>query len=517
MSAAPSHDSTAAHRASEIEETRLDVSRRLDPATRSELGQYFTPRPVASFMARFFDRFPPTARLLDAGAGIGGLIAAAVVEAIERPSPPSRMDVVGYEMDSLLLPSLARTLAVCGYECKRRGVEFRGSAVGGDFIAAAVALVQGRVRGRTPLRFTHAILNPPYRKLGSNSTARLMLRRVGIETSNLYTGFVALALQLLDPGGELVAITPRSFCNGPYFRAFRQYLLRETALRRFHVFESRTAAFAGDEVLQENVIFHAIKGARPHRVVVSTSLGPEDPQPSMRAVPFEQVVRVGDPESFIRVICDQSGQRMADLHSTMPCVLTDLGVTVSTGKVVDFRVRPHLRRHQGSRTEPLIYPTHLVDGLVRWPKPGKKPNALADLPSTKALWMPSGTYVLIKRFTSKEERRRIVAAVFEPELVPAAKVGFENHLNVLHASGVGLDRELARGLAAFLNSTFVDLVFRQFSGHTQVNATDLRSLRFPTATTLRRLGGQVPVGCSQREIDDVVDAAVGMAGPLRSR
>jgi adenine-specific DNA-methyltransferase len=131
--------------------------------------------------------------------------------------------------------------------------------------------------------------------------------------------------------------------------------------------------------------------------------------------------------------------------------------------------------------------------------------------------MPSGTYVLIKRFTSKEERRRIVAAVFEPELVPAAKVGFENHLNVLHASGVGLDRELARGLAAFLNSTFVDLVFRQFSGHTQVNATDLRSLRFPTATTLRRLGGQVPVGCSQREIDDVVDAAVGMAGPLRSR
>jgi adenine-specific DNA-methyltransferase len=517
MTAAEAQDSPRLRRARELEELRLEASNKLDPSRRCELGQYLTPGPVASFMAGFFERFPAKTRLLDAGAGIGGLLAAAVFEAIERREPPLRVDAVGYEVDPGLLAALNGTLAACGSECQKRGVAFDGSAVGGDFVAAAVALVEDRARGANPSLFTHAILNPPYRKLNSDSTTRLLLRRAGIETSNLYAAFVALALQLLETGGELVAITPRSFCNGPYFRSFREYLVRQAALRRFHVFESRTATFPGDDVLQENVVFHAVKGAPRQRVVVSTSAGPEDATSSMRAVPFEQVVGAGDPETFIRVVSDESGQRLADVHSTLPCTLTDLGLAVSTGKVVDFRVRTHLRKHPGPHTHPLIYPAHFVDGLVRWPKTGKKPNALADVPSTEALWMPSGTYVLTKRFSSKEERRRIVAAIFDPEVVPAAKVGFENHLNVLHADGAGLDRALARGLAAFLSSTFVDAVFRQFSGHTQVNVADLRSLRFPTATTLRRLGGQVAVGCSQRELDAVVDVAVGIEGPLRSR
>ena len=50
---------------------------------------------------------------------------------------------------------------------------------------------------------------------------------------------------------------------------------------------------------------------------------------------------------------------------------------------------------------------------------------------------------------------------------------------------------LAKGLSAFLNSSFVDSYFRQFSGHTQVNATDLRKLNYPPADALERLGGRI--------------------------
>jgi len=39
-------------------------------------------------------------------------------------------------------------------------------------------------------RFNCAILNPPYKKINSDSETRLTLREVGIETSNLYTGFL---------------------------------------------------------------------------------------------------------------------------------------------------------------------------------------------------------------------------------------------------------------------------------------------------------------------------------------
>ena len=54
--------------------------------------------------------------------------------------------------------------------------------------------------------------------------------------------------------------------------------------------------------------------------------------------------------------------------------------------------------------------------------------------------MPNGVYVLVKRFSAKEERRRIVAAVFRPEhnLAGFASVGFENHLNYFHGKGQSL-------------------------------------------------------------------------------
>jgi adenine-specific DNA-methyltransferase len=47
---------------------------------------------------------------------------------------------------------------------------------------------------------------------------------------------------------------------------------------------------------------------------------------------------------------------------------------------------------------------------------------------------------------------------------------------------------LAYGLAAYLNSSFVDKNFRSFNGHTQVNATDLKQMRYPSKSVLESLG-----------------------------
>ena len=111
-----------------------------------------------------------------------------------------------------------------------------------------------------------------------------------------------------------------------------------------------------------------------------------------------------------------------------------------------------------------------------WPRPIRKANALHLNERTRDLTVPNGPYVLTKRFSAKEEMRRVVAAVFDPDAAPAESVGFENHLNYFHRCGAPLDIEVARGLAAYLNTTLVDEYFRQFNGHTQVNATDLSSL-----------------------------------------
>lgn len=85
-------------------------------------------------------------------------------------------------------------------------------------------------------------------------------------------------------------------------------------------------------------------------------------------------------------------------------------------------------------------------------------------------------------------------------------MGFENHLNYFHVGGRGLSMELARGLTAFLNSTLVDVCFRQFNGHTQVNATDLRNLRYPARRQLERIGRLVEdPAAGQPAIDHVLE------------
>jgi len=130
-------------------------------------------------------------------------------------------------------------------------------------------------------------------------------------------------------------------------------------------------------------------------------------------------------------------------------------------------------------------------------------------PRAEDLLVPEGYYVLTKRFSAKEERRRVVAAVYDPTRVPAERVAFENHLNYYHNRGTGLPVTVAKGLAAFLNSTLVDVYFRQFSGHTQVNATDLRSLRYPGWDSLlalgRRIGKSFP---DQEELNRLVEEVV---------
>jgi adenine-specific DNA-methyltransferase len=475
---------------------------------RHELGQFLTPQPVADFMASLFEARWQELDLLDAGAGGGALTDALVQRLCASRHKPKRISVTACELDEALIESLHVTLRGCQRECERAGVRFSATVLNEDFIGAAVPMVRGDLFCSHKPRFDAAIVNPPYHKIRSDSSTRLLLRSAGIETSNLYTGFVALIARLLVDWGELVAITPRSFCNGPYFKPFRTDFLETMSLRRLHVFESRSAAFSRDDVLQENIIVHAIKGApTPKHVVVSTSTGATDSPVVAHEVEYTEVVSPEDPEQFIHVVGDDRQRDARSVMERLSASLGELGLAVSTGRVVDFRAEEYLRHQPCSDTVPLIYPCHFDGGYVHWPKDKtRKPNAIVSNEQTRELLVSAGVYVLVKRFTAKEERRRVVACIYDPQRIAGALVGFENHLNYFHEKGHGLRMNLARGLAGFLNSTVVDLYFRQFNGHTQVNATDLRSLNYPTKCELEKLGrGIAGPGMPQEELDALVE------------
>jgi predicted RNA methylase len=459
---------------------RLEASAKLNRERKVELGQFLTPSRIADYMTSLFPASSlETVRLLDAGAGVGSLTAAFLDRWASGGFAFKRVEATAYEIDDTLFRHLSHTLNTYA-ERSDIGVHI----INTDFIEDAVNQIQFYHRNR----FTHAILNPPYKKISSHSPHRFLLRHVGIETVNLYSAFVALAVLLMETHGQIVAIIPRSFCNGPYYKPFREFLLNRVAIRHMHLFGARDKAFKDDDVLQENIILHMERSGKQGRVTISTSTDDRFTDYTEHAYPFERIVMPSDPQRFIHVPITPE-QNVIDLSQVSCYSLADLGIEVSTGPVVDFRMKKHLRAMPEDGSVPLLYPSHFEGQSVEWPKSGmKKSNAIMLNPDTKKWLFPNGFYAVVRRFSSKEERRRIVASVVAPEAFNVMYLAFENHLNVFHHARHGLQEELARGLVVYLNSSVVDDYFRRFSGHTQVNATDLRLIKYPSREILISLG-----------------------------
>ncbi len=475
-----------------IDQVRKTANGLLHPERKIELGQFMTPASVAKFMATLFSERHGPVRLLDAGAGIGSLTAAF----IDRWGA-TRVHAIAYEIDETLTSFLRDILSCYGNSGFERTIFNR------DFIQDAVYCLK---LGRKGEGFTHAILNPPYKKISSKSVHRALLRAVGLETVNLYTAFVGLAIELMRQGGELVAIIPRSFCNGLYYKPFREWMLARASLDQIHLFHSRTSAFNDDAVLQENVIIKLVRGKKQGQVTITTSSDTGFSDLQSHVYPFAQIVHDGDAQKFIHVPTapTQNGLSSVPLAERS---LDEIGLSVSTGPVVDFRFRQFLCEQPERGTVPLLYPAHFAGGRLEWPRQSKKPNALMDRSETRKWLYPNGFYTVVRRFSSKEERRRIVAHVVDPATFDTTAIGFENHLNVFHSGKRGIDCDVAYGLSVFLNSTTVDEYFRRFSGHTQVNATDLRLLRYPELDELKQLGRWMRATgrLKQEQIDEQIE------------
>jgi adenine-specific DNA-methyltransferase len=445
----------------------------------AHLGQFMTPPPIARFMAGMFSEpMPAKVRLLEPGAGKAALTRAFVDRWMGHIA--GDLEVHAYEYDDSVTDALKEVLAGC-----EKAGSVRTQIFNGDFIEAAAKMI----RLETGPRYSHAILNPPYKKINSDSKHREWLRAVGLETVNLYTGFLGLVIELLESGGQAVTIIPRSFCNGPYYRPFREFMFQRTSIRHIHLFESRSKAFKADAVLQENVIIHLVRDAPQGDVMISTSTDDTFADYTERQYPFVQIVFDGDSEKFIHIPTGELEAGPAG-SNRFQASLSDIGIGVSTGPVVDFRLRKWLRKMPEKGTVPLLYSGHFSGTEVQWPIPTlKKPNAIERAPETEKWLYPNGFYTIVRRFSSKEEKRRIVASVVDPATLPADVLGFENHLNVFHnGSRQPMPELLARGLSVFLNSTAIDQAFRRFNGHTQVNATDLRQMSYPDLESLLELG-----------------------------
>ncbi len=470
-------------------------------ARRYQFGQFFTPPVVARYMANLADILPHQARILDPGAGVG-MLACALCELAKLQQVPS-LTVVAYESDPALHMLCSFTLDYARDYLQEHQVQLSIELHPQDFLEdmarqfTSPSLWSNSLRPERP--FDLAILNPPYFKVNQTDRRAKIVKDIAFGRTNMYTMFMSLAASSLRIGGRFISITPRSFASGAYFKQFRRQFFSMISPDLIHLFDSRRSTFEDADVLQENIIFAGVKrglaAVEAETVTISRSKGLAD-----LAIPFvQQAVR--------RLILDEK-QQDSVLHLPTSDIDTHLlqvfqgwkhrlstyGLEISTGPVVPFRAVDLLTSTemvQQGQAVPLFWLQHVRRMSIQWPLENfDKPQGIVAHADPKLL-VKNTTQIILRRFSAKEEARRITAAVFPANIFASPTVGLENHLNYLYRPGGTLTNEEATGIAVFLNSSLVDRYFRIANGNTQVNATDLRKLPLPPLEQLIQIGQQV--------------------------
>lgn len=446
------------------EKFREKISSDFSKNHKQALGQYLTPAELAIFAVKFFDlnKFP-CIKLLDPGAGTGSLTCSFI-----ENFPIENINVKAVELDNKILPYLSDALSHYNF------VEI----INEDFIEFGIkSILQGD-------KYTHIFTNPPYIKVNKN----FIESKVGktcFDSHNLYSIFLEISIELLEDNGEIVAIIPRSFCNGKLFSKFRSKLLDRCSVEKIHLFLERDDVFKDDKVLQENIIIHLIRKKQSDAVEISHSHGISLKNFEKYSVPFNRVIFENDKNRVIHIPLSSSSLAIFNFKYSFK----DLKIDISTGPIVDFRSIDKLSEIYGESYIPLIYTNHLKDFNLNWVDGLHKKKSFIKIDNAFKSYFKEGYYVAIRRFSSKEQDRRIHAYLVDTSIIGYTKgVTFENHLNVMHCNKSSLDFLLAKGLVIYLSSTLVDEYVRQFSGSTQINVTDLKYIPYPSKDVLINLG-----------------------------
>ncbi len=457
--------------------------------TRKERGHFGTAPAIADFMA---DMFTPITRrktrVLDAGAGVGTL-SAALCQRFLQQRTAGRIYFELWENDPQLEPRLRQTMESCRAALRDAGHDMEFAIRADNFILEHAQ--PSLFREAVAAQFDLAIMNPPYFKVRKDSEIARAMAHVVYGQPNVYAFFMAVASDLLADGGQMVAITPRSYFNGPYFKRFRKWFFDRMAVRQIHVFESRDAVFREDQVLQENVILLAVKGGTREDILLTSSRDRSFQSIERQVLPYASVIEDASGDHLVRVATNSLEQKVVEFVDSFPCRFRELPFRISTGPVVTFRSTEYLCIDRSKDTAPLLWMHNVRAFAVQLRPKNGKPMHIRAIDESKRLLLPAKRYVLLKRFTAKEERRRLVAGIVEPTDSYSPLLGLENHLNYVYSPNGELSREEAFGLAALFNSALIDRYFRAISGNTQVNAAEIRAMPTPDLETIRQIGKDV--------------------------
>lgn len=486
----------------------------IDLVKKKKDGQVFTPLNIAKYMAKMIELPKNDFSLIDPGAGTGILLAAVCDRVCEEAKKPLSLQIIAYETDEKILLCLESCLNFCKTTLEKRGHHLEYKLLHSDFIIDNIHWLKSpEDRSNFPRSCDIVISNPPYQKLPLKSELRYLLPEIIHGRTNLYSIFIALGISLLKDGGQYVYFTPRSYCSGQYHKKVRELLLDQSCIKTIHSFESRHNIFEEHNVLQEVIILYGSKTSDKNCSPINLRSTPNQSLDKIHSLtaPYHYIIPNKNPFSNIHIPQTKADLKIIDIVQSWENTLGDFGLKISTGKVVDFRVKQSLRELSDNNfTVPLLWMQHLKNGEIEWPlRSFKKPQYIELCNETEKKIIPVQNYVLIRRFSSKEEKKRIQAfPCLASQFSKYKYIGFENHLNFIFRSESDLSVEETYGISASLNSSIIDRYYRMLSGNTQVNASDIQHLPVPSLKKINKIGKLVNSGkfSDRSEIKDIINS-----------
>lgn len=460
-------------------------------------GQFFTPLVISKFMGNLAT---PVNRnnvsVLDPGCGLA-ILSSTLVEQLTEASELKSIYLTLYETDKSLVPFTKLVLAYLKEWCAAYGVKLECQLNETDFILDNCECLDEAdtiFGGMTVVeKYNYIISNPPYFKLAKDDIHTRSCASIVDGQTNIYALFMAISAKLLEVDGQMIFITPRSFASGRYFQSFRDFIFKHVHIDFIHLFNTRKDTFAKDDVLQELVIMRMHTAGDISNITVSFSQGTQDLNHScQKEYPAADIIDLTSDEKVIFLPVGSWDEAILNLFRSWEGNMEKYDIKISTGPVVAFRLFDFIVSEAAEETVPLYWIHNVEKMLCDHPVQKKgKGQYIKVIPETRSALLPNKNYVLLRRFSSKDDRSRLVAAPYFGNMSQYEAVGIENKLNYIYRPKGHLRRDEVMGLAALLDSELFDAYFRTFNGNINVSATELRMMPLPPIEAIREIGRKI--------------------------
>jgi adenine-specific DNA-methyltransferase len=479
----------------------LQYAKDVSSSRKKELGQFFTPLEIANFMADKINinTNKNEIKILDPGFGTG-ILTCALIEHLTKEKKIKTIKLCGYEIDLDIIPYSQQVLHYLKDWLHGKNIELKYILHANDFIINnenKFADEEFIFKGEDKEGFDIVISNPPYFKIGKEDKRAIIAKNIVNGHPNIYPIFLYLSVKLLNPGGQFSFIVPRGFASGQYFKLFRHKFFKIVKLEWIHLFDSRKKTFNNEDVLQENIIIKGSIGKNllnKSKITVSSSNSLRDlEKPKIKSIDGSDIIDLNSKEKILHIPINNNEEKIIKIFKGWSGNLNKYNLQISTGPVVSFRAKDFLSVEQEDNSYAPLFDLQNVESMnFQHPINKKnKPQYVKISNETTQILLPNKNYVLLRRFSAKEDDKRLIAAPYFMDVAISDTIGIENHLNYIYRPNGNMNRNEVLGIAALLNSKLFDNYFRIFNGNINVSATELRAMSLPSLDVVKEIGNQL--------------------------